>query len=63
MWGFPRIRGTILKVPIVRTRIFWGLRWGPLILGNYHVDSSRTQGRLTASSISNYTDSDHTALP
>ena len=34
--GFPKIRGTILGVPIIRTIVFWGLYWGPLILGNYH---------------------------
>ena len=34
--GFPKIRGTILGVPIIRTIAFWGLYWGPLILGNYH---------------------------
>ena len=36
IWGFPKIRGTILGVPIIRTIIYWGLYWGPLILGNYH---------------------------
>ena len=25
-------------VPIIRTVIFLGLYWGPLILGKYHVD-------------------------
>ena len=24
-WGFPKIRGTILGVPIIRTIVFWGL--------------------------------------
>ena len=33
IWGFPKIRGTLLGVPIV----FWGLYWGPLNLGNYHI--------------------------
>ena len=37
MWGFPKIRGTLLGVPIIRTIVFWGLDLGPLILGNYHV--------------------------
>ena len=37
MWEFPKIRGTILGAPIIRARIFWGLYWGPLIWGNYHV--------------------------
>ena len=41
MWEFPKIRGTLLGVPIIRTKVtivFWGLSWGPLILGNYHVN-------------------------
>ena len=37
IWGFPKIRGTFLGVPIIRTIVFWGLYWGPLILGNYHI--------------------------
>ena len=36
-WGFPNIRGTILGVPIIKTIIFLGLYWGPLILENYHM--------------------------
>ena len=36
IWEFPKIRGTLLGVPITRTIVFWGLYWGPLILGNYH---------------------------
>ena len=28
-WGFPKIRGIILGVPIVRTEICWGLFLGP----------------------------------
>ena len=36
-WGFPKIRDTILGVPIIRTIVFWGLYWGPPILGNYQV--------------------------
>ena len=35
--GVPTIRGTILRVPIVRIILFQGLYWGPLILGNYHL--------------------------
>ena len=27
-WGFPKIRGTVLGVPIIRTIVFWGLYWG-----------------------------------
>ena len=37
LWGFPKIRGTILGVPRIRTIVFWGLYWGPPILGNYRV--------------------------
>ena len=28
MWGFPEIRGTILRVLLIRTRVFWGLYRG-----------------------------------
>ena len=34
-WGFPKIRGTSLGVPIIMTIISWCLYWGPPILGNY----------------------------
>ena len=37
IWGFPKIRGTILGVPMRRTIIFWGPYWGPLNLGTYHI--------------------------
>ena len=37
IWGFPIIRGTLLGLPILRIIVFWGLYWGPLILGNYHM--------------------------
>ena len=30
IWGFPKIRGTFLGVPIVRTIVFGGLYWVPL---------------------------------
>ena len=30
-WGFPKIRGTILGVPKIRTIVYWGLYWGPPI--------------------------------
>ena len=38
IWGFPEIRGTTLGVPIMRTIVFLGLYWGPLNLGNYHIN-------------------------
>ena len=33
--------GTILGIPIIRTIVivFWGLYWGPFILGIYHISS------------------------
>ena len=34
---FPQIRGTFLGGPMVRIVVRWGLRWGLLILANYHV--------------------------
>ena len=34
---FPKIRGTSLGVPMMRTVVFWGLYRGPLILGNYRI--------------------------
>ena len=37
IWELPKIRGTILGVPIIRTVVFWVLYWGPFILGNYHI--------------------------
>ena len=37
MGGFPKLRGTILRIPIIRTIVFWGLYWGPLTLGIYHI--------------------------
>ena len=37
IWGLPEIRGAISEVPIIRTIVFWGLYWGPLVLGNYHI--------------------------
>ena len=35
--GVGKIRGTLLGVPIIRTIVFGGLYWGPLILGNYQI--------------------------
>ena len=36
---FPKIRGTFLGVPIIRIVVYWGLYWGPPILGNYQHDT------------------------
>ena len=27
-----------MGVPIIRTIVFGGLYWGPLVLGNYHIE-------------------------
>ena len=35
--GFPKIRGTLLGVPMIRILLSWGLYWGSPILGNYHI--------------------------
>ena len=43
-WGFPKIKGTLLGVPVLRIIVFWGLYWGPLILRNYHI--AVTQGYI-----------------
>ena len=37
MLSILKTRGTILGVPIIRTIVFWGLYWGPFILGIYHI--------------------------
>ena len=40
IWEFPKIRGTFLGVPILRIIVYWGLYWGTLILGKYHLGHS-----------------------
>ena len=54
MWVlFGGFRGTLLGVPIIRTIVYWGLHWGPLILGNYHLKTRfhglgfRPQGHMS----------------
>ena len=37
MCVFSQIKGTVLGVPTIRVTAFWGLSWGPPILGNYNV--------------------------
>ena len=39
-WEFPKIRGTILGVPIIRTVAFGSLYWGSPILENNHIKTS-----------------------
>ena len=43
IWGFPKIRGTFLGVPIIRIIVYWGVYWGPPILGNYHIDIDHSE--------------------
>ena len=45
IWDFPKIRGTFLGVPIIRIIVFWGLCWGPLVLGNYHMKAAKGCGQ------------------
>ena len=35
--SFPKLGVPFLGVPIIGIIIFWGLYWGPFILGNYHL--------------------------
>ena len=37
--GVSKIRGTSLGV-IIRAIVCWGLYWGPLVLGNYHIETT-----------------------
>ena len=32
-WGFPKIKHTMLGVPVIRTLVSWDLYWSPTILG------------------------------
>ena len=41
IWGFPKIMGTLLGLPIKRTIVFGCLYWGSPILGNYHMSYSQ----------------------
>ena len=45
IWGFPKIRGTILGVPIMRIIVFGGFILGSPILGNYHILLFRDNGK------------------
>ena len=35
--GFPKVGVPFLGVPVIRILVYWGLCWGPLMLGNYHI--------------------------
>ena len=41
--GFPQLRGTIWAVPLMRTSVFWGLYWGPLLFGKPPYMEGRTK--------------------
>ena len=36
--GSPKIRGTLLGILIIRIIAFWGLYWGHLFNGSYHLE-------------------------
>ena len=40
--GFPKLGVPYWGVLIIRTKVFWDLYQGPLILGNYHIRHRRT---------------------
>ena len=44
IWGFPKIWGTFLGVPIIATIVYLGLYWGPPILGKYHMEFLKKGG-------------------
>ena len=53
IWGFPKIRGTFLGVPIIRNIVYWGLYWGSPIFGKCHMSFHSwlfSAGRATGSS-------------
>ena len=37
IWGLPKVRDTVLGVLIIRTIVYLGIYWGPLIQGNYNL--------------------------
>ena len=37
MGGFPKLGVPFWGAHIIRTIVYWGLYWGTLILGNYHI--------------------------
>ena len=41
-WGVP-----FLGVPIIPSIVFWGIYWGPLILGIHHVNHKKDSKRKT----------------
>ena len=46
--GFPKLGRTILRVPIIRIMPYWGLYWGPIIYGNYHIGVQRKSSKKNA---------------
>ena len=61
MWGFPKIRVTFLGVLLIWVIVFWGLYWGPPVLGNCHV-SRVSSGPLTLRTLSSKVWSQEEAL-
>ena len=50
--GCPKLGVPFLGVPILRIIVFWGLYWGPPILGNYHLATEYLRARTTPHSSS-----------
>ena len=39
--SFLQLRVPFFGVPIIGIIVYWGLYWGPLILGNYHMNAKK----------------------
>ena len=48
IWGVPRLSATIVAVPKMRIRVYWGLYWGPPIFGNCHIATSGVRSEESA---------------
>ena len=57
--GFTKIGGTLLGVPILRTVVFWGLYWGPPILGHYQISSTKETAYTRSNDCGQVRDSTH----
>ena len=43
--GFPESGVPFWGVPVIRTRVFWGLYWVPTIVGNYQIKTRQFLAR------------------
>ena len=44
IWEFPKVMGTSLGLPRIRTVLYWSLCWGAPISGNYYVCNLKRAG-------------------